>query len=137
MREGPRAVNGILWLGAQALGAGVVLFSLPAIVAPRLFGRLTGLSVGDDPAGSVAVRSVAARDVAMGVGLVAAARGHRPLRPWLALRFCSDGADVVGCALAFLTGGGNRRLGVLGAVALGATLCDAALYTIARDEEEG
>jgi hypothetical protein len=130
-----RAVNGVLWLGAQALGVGLVLFSAPAVIAPRLFGGMAGLGSSDDPSSVVAVRSVAVRDVVMGVGLVSAARQHAPLSPWLLLRIFSDGGDTLGILMAFVRGGGNRRLGLLGAIALGATVYDVALYAIARRDE--
>src|SRR5581483_10967224 len=50
------AANGVLWLGTQLLGAGLVVFSLPAIVAPGRFGRLFGLPVSGHPAESVVYR---------------------------------------------------------------------------------
>ena len=130
----PRAVNGVVWLGTQALGVGLVLFSLPAAFAPKFFGRLAGLSVAQDPAGSVAVRSVAIRDVVMGIGLVSAARHHGRLAPWLLIRILCDGGDAFGVGLAFMRGGGNRRLGWLGVIALGATIYDAVLWLIAKSD---
>lgn len=130
----PRAANGVLWLGTQALGVGLVLFSAPAIVAPRFFSRMAGLPLADDPAASVAVRSVAIRDVVMGIGLVSAARHHARLAPWLLIRALCDGGDAVGVGLAFRSGAGSRRLGWLGAVALAATLYDVALWLVARQD---
>jgi hypothetical protein len=88
-----------------------------------------------DAASSVAVRSVAVRDVVMGVGLISAARHHSRLAPWLLIRTLCDGGDTAAILVAFLRGGGNRRLGWLGAVAFAATLYDAALYAVAKREE--
>jgi hypothetical protein len=130
-----KAVNGVLWLGTQVLGVGLVLFSAPAVFAPKLFGRMAGLSVAEDAAGSVAVRSVAIRDVVMGAAMVSAARQHQRLAPWFLIRTFCDGGDAVGIALAFLRGAGNTRLGMLGAIALGATIYDLVFYTVARREE--
>jgi hypothetical protein len=130
-----KTVNGVLWLGTQALGLGLVLFSAPAVFAPRFFGRLAGLPVADDAAATVAVRSVAVRDVVMGVGLVSAARHHSRLAPWLLIRTLCDGGDAAGIGLAFLRGGGNRRLGWLGIIALAATAYDLWLYFVAKGEE--
>jgi hypothetical protein len=107
-----RPINGVLWLGTQALGLGLVLFSAPAVFAPRFFGRLAGLPITDDPASNVAIRSVAVRDVVMGIGLISAARHHARLKPWLLIRTLCDGGDSVAIALAFLSGAGDRPVAV-------------------------
>jgi hypothetical protein len=123
--------NPILRPGAIALGVGLALFSAPAIVRPRLFGRLVGLSVPDEPS-AVAVRSVAIRDAVMGVGLVSAAMHGSRLAPWLMMRTLCDGGDAVAIGVAFARRGGNGRLGARGARALGAAVYDAALWWLAR-----
>lgn len=128
------AANGVLWLGTQLLGAGLVVFSLPAIVAPGRFGRLFGLPVSGHPAESVVYRSISVRDVVMGIGLISAARHFGRLAPWLLIRALCDGGDALAIGWAFLRGAGNRRLGALGLMALGAALYDAALYVIAKRE---
>jgi hypothetical protein len=126
---------GLVRSGSIALGAGLALFSAPGIVAPRFFGRLVGLTADDEPA-AVAIRSVAVRDTVMGVGLISAARHGSRLAPWLLIRTLCDGGDAAAIAVAVARGGGNRRLGALGVLALGATLYDAALWLLARRGED-
>jgi hypothetical protein len=119
--------------GTVAFGVGLVLFSAPLLVAPRFFGRLGGITVSDESTASV-VRSVAARDLVMGVGLIAAARPRSAARlaPWLLMRLLCDGADVVAIAIAFRRRGGNARLGGLGLVAAAATAYDLLMLRLAR-----
>ena len=128
------AVNGVLWLGTQFLGVGLILFGLPPIVAPRFFARLAGLPLSGHPAEVVTIRSVSVRDLVMGIGLISAARHHARLAPWLLIRTLCEGGDAVAIAWTFMRGGGNRRLGMLGLIAFGGALYDAALYVIAKRE---
>jgi hypothetical protein len=122
--------------GTLLFGLGLALFSAPILVAPRALGRLGGITVADESAASV-MRSVAARDLVMGVGLVSAAWHRSRLAPWLLMRTLCDGGDVVAVALAFLRGGGNARLGGLGLVALTATVYDLLMWRLARADRLG
>jgi hypothetical protein len=117
--------------GTLAFGVGLVLFSAPLVVAPRFFGRLGGITITDEPSASV-MRSVATRDLVMGLGLISAARHGSRLAPWLLMRMLCDAGDIVAIAIAFLRGGGNPRLGGLGAVAVAATVYDLAMWRLAR-----
>ena len=117
--------------GTLAFGAGLVLFSAPLLIAPRALGRLGGITVTDESTASL-MRSVAARDLVMGVGLISAARDGARLAPWLLMRLLCDAGDVVGIAIAFLRGGGNPRLGGLGLVAAAATAYDLLMWRLAR-----
>lgn len=121
--------------GTLALGVGLVLFSAPAIPAPRFFGRLAGLPISDDPRSAVAFHSVALRDIVMGVGLISAALHGARLAPWLLIRTLCDGGDALAIGWALWRGGTNRRLAGLGVVALVAAVYDAVLYRLARQQD--
>lgn len=135
MNESPLATtanDSLLRNGTLALGVGLIAFSLPALPAPRFFGRLAGLPVPDEPAGTVAVRSVALRDVVMGVGLVSAATHGGRLGPWLLTRMLCDAGDAIAIAIAAARGARSGRLIALGVIAAGATVVDGLLYARAR-----
>ena len=122
--------------GTLALGVALAIFSAPAVVWPRFFARLVGLTVPDEPS-AVAIRSVAIRDAVMGVGLVSAAQHGSRLAPWLLVRALCDGGDAAAIGFAFARGAGSPRLGALGALALGAALYDAVLWRLARSGPDG
>lgn len=120
--------------GTRALGAGLIAFGLPAVIAPAFFARQVGIPSNDDPSGTVAIHSVAFRDIAFGVGLVIASKDGSHLRTWLLVRCLSELGDCLAITIAFLRGGGNRRLGALGVLAGAAAIYEAALYILASKE---
>jgi len=80
-------------LAARLIAAGRLGFGIALIVSP---GRMTERWLGDDAgrAGTqVAVRGLGARDVALGVGALAA-HGSQ-LQPWVAAAIVADTADLV------------------------------------------
>jgi hypothetical protein len=86
------------------------------------------IPVDGGPAAEIAIRSVSARDVVSGVGILSAVLHGGRLAPWLLGRTLTDGADTVAIGVAALAGARNPRLLVLGAIALGATILDLVLY---------
>jgi hypothetical protein len=124
--------SNLLRWGTIALGAGLIAFSAPGIVAPRRFARALGIPAPDHPAADVGIHSVSVRDVVMGIGLISAAVHGGRLAPWLLARTLCDGGDAAAIAIAFARGGGNRRLGALGVVAAGAAAYDAVLWRLAK-----
>jgi Domain of unknown function (DUF4267) len=112
------------------LGLGTLLFGVAPLVAPRQFARLFGFCP-PDPAVASVMRSVGLRDAVMGLGLWSAAVHGGTYAPWLLARTLTDGGDTLAVSLAVARGARNPRFVALGALALGATLVDAALYAAA------
>jgi hypothetical protein len=110
---------------ARVVAAGRIGFGVALIVAPE---RVTSLWLGSDagrPGARVLTRGLGARDVALGVGAIAAADSQ--LQPWVAGAIVADTADLVATVAAGkslpLTGralvGAFAAVGaVLGAIAL-------------------
>ncbi len=116
---------------AIGIGLSMVAFgSLPA-AAPRPFARLFGFAQPDAATASM-MRSLGARDVLMGIGLWSAAAHGGKYLPWLLTRTLVDGGDTLAVGLAVAQGKRDPRFIALGALALGATITEAALYAIAR-----
>ncbi len=117
--------------GTLALGSGLFVFGLPAVIAPRFFARQFGLPISDDPDQAVAIHSVALRDMAFGVALILAARDGLHLRRWLMVRALCEFGDCAAILIAFIRGGGNRRLGGLAIFAGVSAIFEIALYVLA------
>jgi Domain of unknown function (DUF4267) len=115
-----------------ALGAGTTVFGIWPALAPRSFARAFGLPTDGGPAALAAVRSVGVRDAVSGVGLCSAAMHGGKYAPWLLSRLLVDAGDAIIVAVACAQGGGNRQMGALGALALGAACIDLALWQAAR-----
>ena len=122
--------------GTRIFGWALIAFTAPILVAPRLAGRMAGISMPDPSTASI-MRAVAMRDLVFGAGMVSAASHASRLDRWLMMRTLMDGGDVVWTAIALLRGSGGWRLAGLGLVALGATACDLALWGLARAEADG
>jgi hypothetical protein len=88
-----RAVSTIAW-SRVAMGAA-------AVVAPVTAARLWTGETDRGPLTRVMVRSLGARDVALGLGAVLALRHEAPLRGWVEGGALADVADTVGTLLAF------------------------------------
>ena len=102
-----------------ALGGGAVAFGALPLAMPRRFGRLGGIAYAERPSVATAIRSVGARDIVIGVGLLRALqRGdRREVHRWLLARTACDAGDVVGVSLALAAGERTRELFRLGALA--------------------
>jgi hypothetical protein len=114
------------------LGIGTILFGAVPLLFPRTFARFFGIPMTESPAADVVIRSVSARDVVSGVGIVSAVLHGGRLSPWLLARTLTDAADAMAIGIAFASGSRNARLGLLGIFALGATVTDYALYRLNR-----
>jgi hypothetical protein len=78
---------------ARLVAAGRVGFGVALVAAPE---RVTSLWLGGDarrPAARVLTRGLGARDLALGVGALAAADSQ--LQPWVAAAIVADSADFV------------------------------------------
>jgi len=104
------------------MGASTIAFGIWPVVAPRSFARLFDLPVQHDPRLLAMVRSVGARDAALGAGLWLAARQGGPYEGWLLSRIASDAGDSLAIALAAAQGSRQPRFLGLGALAIGATV---------------
>lgn len=78
----------VLGLNAARTAVGVAL-----LLAPRRIGRLWFGPVTDQRAVLAALRSLAARDAALGAGTLLTLRRHGPVRVWLEAGMVSDLAD--------------------------------------------
>jgi uncharacterized protein DUF4267 len=116
---------------ALGLGLATLAFGIPPLVAPRRFARIFGFTAPDAGTASM-MRSLGVRDAVMGMGLWSAAAHGGNFAPWLLARTLTDGGDALAIGWAAGTGWRNWRFIGLGALALGATALDAALYTAAR-----
>lgn len=95
-------------LGRVAFGAG--LLGPPRALATRWLGP-----DAERPAAQVAVRGLAARDIALALGAVDAARRSASTRPWMAAAAACDLTDV---AATLAAGDALPRRARLGTVAL-------------------
>jgi hypothetical protein len=110
------------------LGIGTIVFGALPLLFPRPFARLFGIPMASGPAADVVVRSVSARDVVSGVGILSAVHHGGRVAPWLLGRTLTDGADSVAIGIAGISGDRNPRFLALGAIAVGATILDLVLY---------
>lgn len=112
---------------ARFLGLFSIALGVAELAAPRAVARAVGLP---DHAGTI--RAYGAREVATGIGLLAA---DDPM-PWMWGRFAGDALDAATLAPALSDGADNReRAGIaLGAVAAIALLDAAVATTLARED---
>jgi hypothetical protein len=104
----------------QGLTRAVV--GLGLTVSPDLAARGWMGDVVDTPGGAVAVRALGVRDMSLGLGQWLAARGGRPIKPWLRFGGLSDLVDGSATAAA-----GTDQLGPMAPVVLGIAGSSAAL----------
>jgi hypothetical protein len=121
--------------GARAVAAGRVALGLTALAWPRGPARPWVGAAADDLAARVFGRALGARDLALGLGALAALRGQDgdpgPASAWVAAGALSDALDVaaslaswrelprVGRWLVVASAGGAAVAGAAGAVAVG------------------
>jgi hypothetical protein len=113
------------------VGLALVAFGALPALAPRPFAWLFGFDQPDAATASM-MRSLGVRDTVMGIGLWSAASHGGRYQPWLLSRTLVDGGDTLAVGLAIAQGKRDPRFIGLGAIALGATLADLALYLAAR-----
>ncbi len=119
---------------AAGVGLSLVAFGALPAVAPGPFARLFGFATPDAASASM-MRSLGVRDALMGMGLWSAATHGGKYLPWLLARTLTDGGDTLAVGLAIAQGKRDPRFIGLGALALGATITEAALYAIARSSK--
>jgi hypothetical protein len=104
---------------ARVVAAARIGFGVALVVSP---GRVTSLWLGSDagrPGARVVTRGLGARDVALGIGALAAADSQ--LQPWVAAAIVADTADLVG------TVGAGKSLPLTGRVLVGAVAAGGAV----------
>jgi hypothetical protein len=93
------AIPVLLHHGARAVAAGRVALGLTALAWPSVPARPWVGAAADDLTTRVFGRALGARDVALGLGALAALRGQGAgggsARPWVAAGALSDALDVV------------------------------------------
>ena len=111
----------------QALGLGTLVFGLGPLVSPRRFAVLVGFAPPERATDEAAYRSVGARDVALGIGMLSASSGEagpgqaERLAPWVLARLLCDAGDTAALALAIRRGErGPRLLALTGLAAFAA-----------------
>ncbi len=86
---------------ALGVAGGRLALGLVALVAPDRPTQPWIGRTGEGPARRVLARALGARDVALGLGALAAARQGGDLRLWVAAAGLADAGDVVATLLAF------------------------------------
>lgn len=102
MTSTSRAV--LLRRGALAIAAGRVALGLTALVRPSVPARPWVGTQADDVAARVFGRALGGRDLALGLGALAALQNPAqagPMRAWVAAAALSDALDVVASLLAW------------------------------------
>lgn len=100
------------------VGLGVVAILVPSVPLRPWVGR----EVAWRPRAKLLARSLGARDVALGLGVVVALRHDSPVRGWVEGGGLADAGDVLGTLLAFGTLPRFGRWAVLGAAGGGVAL---------------
>jgi hypothetical protein len=80
--------------GAAAVSAARVALGVTALAFPAVVARPWVGATDDDLAARVLGRALGARDIALGLGALAALRNGGPARPWLAAGALSDAFDI-------------------------------------------
>lgn len=117
---------------AGALGVGTLVFGVVPFFAPRAFSRLFGIQDPVEPTTAAAFRSVGARDIAVGAGLLSAAAHGGNYAPWVLARIIVDGGDAIASLVAVQRGERHPRFLALTGMAAGAALFSGWLWSQAR-----
>ena len=131
---GPSAAPALLRLGATAVAAGRVVLGVTALAWPSVPARPWVGAAADGPAGQVFGRALGGRDVALGLGALAALSGQaaesESASAWVAAGALSDALDVAASLsswrelprvtrwLVAASAGGAALLGAAGAAAI-------------------
>jgi hypothetical protein len=116
-----------------AMGVATAAFGGLAVLVPGTFARLFGLPDASSIGTASSVRAIGVRDAITGAGLASAALHGGKIAPWLLTRMVVDGFDAVNVGSVFARGAGNRALGTLGLLALGAAVLDTLLWRAAKE----
>jgi hypothetical protein len=85
---------------AVGLASGRTAIGVVSLLAPGLVGRAMMGPDGDSGGTRLFLSVVGARDLALGIGVLAALDRDAPVRGWLRASAVVDGLDAVGCLLA-------------------------------------
>ena len=85
---------------AVGLAGGRIAIGVVSLVAPGLVGRAMMRADGDSGGTRLVLRAVGARDLALGLGVLAALDRDAPVRRWLRASAVVDGLDAAGSLLA-------------------------------------
>jgi hypothetical protein len=102
-----------VWLGYARIGLGVAAFVAP-VVPSRPW---VGAAEADRPGARVFARALGGRDLALGLGVVLAARHDGPVRGWVEGGGMADAGDLVATLLAWRSLPRLGRLGILAVTA--------------------
>jgi uridine kinase len=126
---------------AEAVAGLRVGIGAALLVAPGFAARLWVGEHGAGPGARVFARAIGARDVALGLRILADRRAGRPVLPAMRLGVASDAADAVATALAFRQLTPFRRIAmplIAGAVAVaGAFVTDEIAAEVGEDRPAG
>jgi hypothetical protein len=104
---------------ARLLSLGRIVIGTAAFIAPRRFARSWTGEDGVRTTGTMAVRGLGARDVALGLGTLRALEGEGPVRVWLEAQALADASDVFSTLTSFRSLPPLRRLVALVTAASG------------------
>jgi hypothetical protein len=85
---------------AVGLAGGRIAIGVVSLLAPGLVGHAMMRRGGDSGGMRLLLRVVGARDLALGIGVLAALDRNAPVRGWLQTSAVADGLDAVGSLLA-------------------------------------
>ena len=85
---------------AVALAGGRIAIGVVSLVVPGVVGRAMMGPDGDSGGARLFLRVVGARDLALGIGVLAALDRNAPVRGWLRASAVADGLDAAGILLA-------------------------------------
>ena len=85
---------------AGGLAGGRIAIGVVSLLAPGLVGRAMMGPKGDLGGARFVLRVVGARDLALGIGVLAALDHDAPVRGWLRASAVADGLDAAGSLLA-------------------------------------
>jgi hypothetical protein len=85
---------------AVGLAGGRIAIGAVSLLAPGLVGRAMIGAEGDSGGTRVLLRVVGARDLALGIGVLAALDRNAPVHGWLRASAMVDGLDAIGSLLA-------------------------------------
>jgi hypothetical protein len=85
---------------AVGLSGGRIAIGVVSLLVPGVVGRTMMGSDGDSGGRRLLLRAVGARDLALGVGVLAALDRGAPVRGWLRASAVADGLDAAGSLLA-------------------------------------
>jgi hypothetical protein len=85
---------------AVGLAGGRIAIGVVSVLAPGVVGRAMMGADGDSSGARLLLRVVGARDLALGIGVLAALDRDAPVRGWLRVSAVVDGLDAGGSLLA-------------------------------------